>query len=417
MDIIFYFFMKKTLLGGLFLSIFFTFTFISDVYAVVSVRGYYRSNGTYVAPHYRSDPDTSFSNNWSTKGNVNPYTGEEGTKDYPDYYGGSYGSNFYPPVPNNIKCEENRYFSSIDNKCVCNSGYIENENKKCVSKITFKVQECRVKLGNNSEYNSLSDTCKCMAGYIMSESGSRCNTPDEECKAKYGYYSSYFSTVHKSCQYCAPDQIIDPASNTCSCLKGFYWDANNKQCVSVPSCGINQQLNSGFQCECREGYLLKEGKCLSHNENCQLLHANSYGDENGCYCNKGYKFDSDKNLCLVDCGVLGEGGVRNGLNCECKVGYSLDNLTGKCNFLAKKVEEVKNNTQLIEEKNSSKMVVPKVNSLRVRENPSDKAKTVFVIKSRGAYKILREDKNWIQIRLDNMDGWVMRKYVQVKESK
>jgi hypothetical protein len=46
----------------------------------VAVRGYVKSNGTYVAPHYRSAPDSSVSNNWSTVGNVNPYTGEAGTK-------------------------------------------------------------------------------------------------------------------------------------------------------------------------------------------------------------------------------------------------------------------------------------------------------------------------------------------------
>ena len=47
----------------------------ADVY----VRGHYRSNGTYVQPHYRSDPDGNPYNNWSTKGNVNPYTGKRGT--------------------------------------------------------------------------------------------------------------------------------------------------------------------------------------------------------------------------------------------------------------------------------------------------------------------------------------------------
>jgi hypothetical protein len=44
------------------------------------VRGYYRSNGTYVAPHYRSNADGDFDNNWTTKGNHNPYTGEYGTR-------------------------------------------------------------------------------------------------------------------------------------------------------------------------------------------------------------------------------------------------------------------------------------------------------------------------------------------------
>lgn len=46
----------------------------------VSVRGYTKANGTYVAPHMRSAPDANFSNNWSTVGNVNPYTSKIGTK-------------------------------------------------------------------------------------------------------------------------------------------------------------------------------------------------------------------------------------------------------------------------------------------------------------------------------------------------
>lgn len=54
-------------------------------YADVSVNGYYRKNGTYVKPHMRSSPDSSFRNNWSTVGNVNPYTGKKGTKTTPTY--------------------------------------------------------------------------------------------------------------------------------------------------------------------------------------------------------------------------------------------------------------------------------------------------------------------------------------------
>ena len=54
--------------------------FCGTAFADVYVRGYYRSNGTYVQPHYRSNPDGNFYNNWSTYPNVNPYTGETGTK-------------------------------------------------------------------------------------------------------------------------------------------------------------------------------------------------------------------------------------------------------------------------------------------------------------------------------------------------
>ncbi len=55
----------------------------------VHVNGYYKADGTYVAPHMRSAPDGDFSNNWTTQGNVNPYTGKEGTRiTPPSNYGG-----------------------------------------------------------------------------------------------------------------------------------------------------------------------------------------------------------------------------------------------------------------------------------------------------------------------------------------
>jgi len=56
--------------------------------ADVRVRGYYRRNGTYVQPHYRSNPDGNFYNNWSTYPNINPHTGAIGTKRTPSYSGG-----------------------------------------------------------------------------------------------------------------------------------------------------------------------------------------------------------------------------------------------------------------------------------------------------------------------------------------
>jgi hypothetical protein len=42
----------------------------------VHVRGYFRKDGTYVQPHYRSAPDGNPYNNFSFPGNVNPYTGK-----------------------------------------------------------------------------------------------------------------------------------------------------------------------------------------------------------------------------------------------------------------------------------------------------------------------------------------------------
>jgi hypothetical protein len=78
----------------------------------VQVRGYYRPDGTYVPPHTRTAPDGNFDNNWSTVGNVNPHTGKAGTKTTPpadygqdvwvnDYYrsDGTYVPGHYRSAP------------------------------------------------------------------------------------------------------------------------------------------------------------------------------------------------------------------------------------------------------------------------------------------------------------------------------
>jgi len=72
---------KKMKLVGFLVMLASVFIIISGTaFADVSVRGYYRSNGTYVQPHYRSNPDGNVYNNWSTYPNVNPYTGRTGTR-------------------------------------------------------------------------------------------------------------------------------------------------------------------------------------------------------------------------------------------------------------------------------------------------------------------------------------------------
>ena len=47
----------------------------------VQVKSYTTKNGKHVNGHKRTNPDKAKSNNWSTRGNVNPYTGKEGTKE------------------------------------------------------------------------------------------------------------------------------------------------------------------------------------------------------------------------------------------------------------------------------------------------------------------------------------------------
>lgn len=47
----------------------------------VYVKAHVTKRGKFVQAHMHSHPDRSKANNWSTKGNVNPNTGQPGTKD------------------------------------------------------------------------------------------------------------------------------------------------------------------------------------------------------------------------------------------------------------------------------------------------------------------------------------------------
>ena len=115
--------MKKFLF--LFLALLITFSSAiaqikssSDVY----VRGYTRKDGTYVQPHYRSAPNYTNRDNFSTKGNINPYTGKKGTVD-PDnnylnsnnsYTGGyNYGSYYEPSMIYYLPVSERKNNSGI----------------------------------------------------------------------------------------------------------------------------------------------------------------------------------------------------------------------------------------------------------------------------------------------------------------
>jgi len=47
----------------------------------VKVRGHIKKqSGAYVAPHIKTAPNKTKTDNYSTQGNANPYTGKQGTK-------------------------------------------------------------------------------------------------------------------------------------------------------------------------------------------------------------------------------------------------------------------------------------------------------------------------------------------------
>lgn len=49
------------------------------------VQGHFRRDGSWEMPHHQSAPDNNRDNNWDVQGNLNPYTGEWGTKPRTQY--------------------------------------------------------------------------------------------------------------------------------------------------------------------------------------------------------------------------------------------------------------------------------------------------------------------------------------------
>lgn len=63
-----------------------TTTFNNSTYKSTTVKSYVKKDGTYVESHKKSKKDDTTLNNWSTKGNTNPYTGKKGNKKIKEWW-------------------------------------------------------------------------------------------------------------------------------------------------------------------------------------------------------------------------------------------------------------------------------------------------------------------------------------------
>jgi len=129
----------------------------------VYVSGYTTSNGTYVAPYYRTTPNSTVNDNYSTVGNTNPYTGQAG----------NLPRDGYTPVYNSLP----EYTPPIDRTSLLpliNSRYERetNETEELLKKINepkYEYSEAYLnylsKKENNSELESFKDDRIPMVSY------------------------------------------------------------------------------------------------------------------------------------------------------------------------------------------------------------------------------------------------------------
>lgn len=102
------------------------FSFTNNANAQVNpsstyVSGYTKSDGTYVSGHYKTTPNSTNRDNYTTKPNVNPYTGSKGYVQ-PDSKPMNTGTNYSTPVSTGTRGGQ-YYINSNGNKTYVKSSY------------------------------------------------------------------------------------------------------------------------------------------------------------------------------------------------------------------------------------------------------------------------------------------------------
>ncbi len=226
--------------------------------AVVNVKGYYKSNGTYVPPHVRSDPNGLKYDNYSYKPSQGLYNKTYGTRGVewdtptyisdPNYYTGKsqYESKSSGYVPTYTSSYTNNSLTNYNYSSVyggykigttlfCDYGYYKKDN------LCIKAPENSTAYGSDNfycdtGYKQYKETCvkeknKTYVNNVLScESDlvlylDRCVTQDTFCRSKYG--EGYF--------YYKPD------SSCASCPDGSIYNSNILKCQTKEQIEIERQ--------------------------------------------------------------------------------------------------------------------------------------------------------------------------------
>lgn len=250
---------------------------VSEARGAVHVNGYYRSNGTYVQPHYRSAPDGNPYNNWSYPGNTNPYTGEMagGNPDtyLKNYYDKSSGSSYsspsyslpsYSDQPPSVSVGSTHETVTGGYKSYgvlfCNIGYYENSGS-CMRVPDNGLSYGGVTFYCNAGYSKSGDTCvkdipTCMVNASYTNGGCYCNDG--------------FSNFNNSCiaydSYCQLKFGSD-----------YYYLGGNSCTRRTPSCQSNATYNFAKEgCVCNEGFTSLNSSCISSDSYCKLTNGSDY---------------------------------------------------------------------------------------------------------------------------------------------
>jgi hypothetical protein len=132
----------------------------------------------------------------------------------------------------------------------------------------------------NSQY--FNGQCVCNDGYVAS--GNTCITYTQNCQNKYGA-NSYGDKQH------------------CYCSSGYEFNSDKTACVKSIVCPANS-TKVGQNCLCNEGFILRNGQCITYTQDCRLTFGDHVIGRKGdagnsfCDCESGYTWNSNQTNCI-----------------------------------------------------------------------------------------------------------------------
>jgi hypothetical protein len=184
----------------------------SDVY----VKGYYKKNGTYVAPYYRTAPNSTKLDNYSCLDYGNCGTTYK-TPTFTPVYTPTYTPTYVPTVnTSKYDCTSvggiNSFYNFTTNQCDCSFGYAYDSSLKiCIDGGTL----CRKLYGSTATYNMLGNTCSYTKASVVIPPA---NTSPVQA-VKVSSYTSNPCPEHAS--------IVNA---TCRCDSGYEFTHGDTRC-------------------------------------------------------------------------------------------------------------------------------------------------------------------------------------------
>jgi len=295
---------------------------VTALHAQVRVRGYYRSDGTYVRPHVRTMPDGNPYNNYSYPGNYNPNTGRISTGDPATYLRNYYSpSSDYRPTatsrssttPSPVAALQlaltllgfdpgpadgiygprtagavRQFQASRSLSGDGRAGPITRDSLIAalsrLSDADLPAQDPRLTIPDNAHSNATGSAWACDRGYRLSDG--QCLPivlPHNAQLDKWGHSWECNRGFYRAGQYCLSVQVpanatLDSSGHSYVCDPGFY--RSNGQCISesdeckrgtyqsgqrcvLVTIPANARLDSrGHSWECLPGFQAVAGACI-----------------------------------------------------------------------------------------------------------------------------------------------------------